>query len=62
MTKYKLYRHNVWIDKKWWIFPLAVQIHTNNPWYTEKNFEIIVDFLCIHVRWIFTKTESEVEE
>lgn len=58
MKKYKLHSNEVRRFNNWWVFPLAVQIHPNNPWYTEKNLEITVDFLCFHVRWLFLEVKE----
>lgn len=59
MNKYRLYCYDVEIFKNWWIFPLAFQLHLNNPWHRVKNFEITINFLCFHVSWLFKKVESE---
>ena len=58
MTKYKLHRHDAYMLKDWWVFPLAVQIHLNDMIYRDKNFTITIHFLCFHVRWIFIKTDN----
>lgn len=61
-TKYKPYRHDAEIHKDWLVFPLAVQILSNNPWFTEKNLEISVHFLCFHIRWVFIEYKAESED
>lgn len=53
MSKYKLTKYYLEIYINWWVFPLAVQIQSNDLVYMAKNFSITISFLCFHVRWIF---------
>jgi hypothetical protein len=58
MTKYRLYKHDFYTYKDWWVFPVAVQVHLNDMIYKDKNFAITLHFLCFHIRWLFMEVED----
>ena len=47
------FRYEVWTD--WWFLLPTIIINLNQKVYSEKNLAVEIHFLCIHMRWFWSK-------